>query len=245
MFVLLQACLNGGCDREAHPRCPITPSEVAADAIAAIAAGAEEIHVHARDVDGNESLDPEAVAATVAALRETTDVFVSLSTGAWICEGAERLDAVAAWRTLPDRVSVNMHEVGAVELAEAVVARDMGVEAGVWTPEAAIVLRESGLADRCVRILLEAPDASTTDEALATIDAIVATLDGVAPDVPRLLHGSGPTAWDLVAEAARRGYDTRIGLEDTLRLPDGKQAPGNAELVRVALNHYREAELAV
>lgn len=200
--------------------------------------------MHARDHDGNESLDAEAVASTVVALRETTDVLVSLSTGAWMSEGAERLAAVAAWRTLPDRVSINMHEVGAVELAESVMARQMGVEAGVWSPEAAVVLRESGLAERCVRILLEAPDAST-DEALATIDAIEAVLDGVAPDVPRLLHGSGPTAWHLVAEAARRGYDTRIGLEDTVRLPDGKQAPGNAELVRVALTHYRQAELAV
>jgi uncharacterized protein (DUF849 family) len=243
--VLLQACLNGGCDREAHPRCPITPSEVAADAIAAVAAGAEEIHVHARDTDGNESLDAEAVAATVAALRETTDAFISLTSGAWISAGVERLEAIDAWRVLPDRVSVNMHEDGAVELAEALLARDVGVEAGVWSPGAAAVLASSGLAERCVRILIEVHDHDTTDEALGAVDAIVAALDGVAPDVPRLLHGAGPVAWDLVAEAARRGYDTRIGLEDTLRLPDGKQAPGNAELVRVALAHYREAEIAV
>jgi uncharacterized protein (DUF849 family) len=242
--VLLQACINGGCDRESHPRCPITPSEVAADAIAAVAAGAEEIHVHARDADGLESLDPEAVASTVAALRETTDVFIGVSTGAWIAAGAERLQAVASWRTLPDYVSVNMHEEGAVELAEAVLERGLGVEAGVWTPQAAGVLATSGLADRCVRILVEPRD-DTMDEALVTVDAIVEALDGVAPEVPRLLHGSGPTAWDLVAEAARRGFDTRIGLEDTLRLPDGKLAPGNSELVRVALDLYRQAELAL
>jgi uncharacterized protein (DUF849 family) len=217
---------------------------VAADAIAAVAAGAEEIHVHARDVDGNESLDAEAVAATVAALRETTDVFVSVSTGAWISGGAERLSAVAEWRTLPEHVSINMHEEGAVELAEAVLARSIGVEAGVWTASAAAVLVASGLADRCVRILLEPRD-DTIEAALVTVDAIEEALGGVAPDVPRLLHGSGPTAWDLVAEAARRGYDTRIGLEDTLRLPDGKVSPGNAELVRVALAHYRQAEIAV
>jgi uncharacterized protein (DUF849 family) len=137
-----------------------------------------------------------------------------------------------------------MHEEGAVELAEAVLDRGLGVEAGVWTPEAAGVLATSGLADRCVRILVEPRD-DTMDEALVTVDAIVEALDGVAPEVPRLLHGSGPTAWDLVAEAARRGFDTRIGLEDTLRLPDGKLAPGNSELVRVALDLYRQAELAL
>jgi uncharacterized protein (DUF849 family) len=242
--VLIQACLNGGCDRDAHPRCPITPAELAADAIAAVAAGAEEVHVHARDGDGQESLDADAVASTLTVLRETTDVFVGLSTGAWISAGAERLDAVAAWRVLPDYVSVNMHEEGAVELAQAVLDRGIGVEAGVWTPEAAVVLVASGLAERCVRILLEPRD-ETTDAALETVEGIVDVLGDLAPEVPRLLHGEGATAWDLVAEAARRGYDSRIGLEDTLRLPDGKVAPGNAELVRVALAHYRQAELAV
>jgi uncharacterized protein (DUF849 family) len=35
--------------------------------------------------------------------------------------------------------------------------------------------------------------------------------------------------------AAKRHYDTRIGFEDTLKLPDGSTASGNAELVRAAL----------
>lgn len=30
------------------------------------------------------------------------------------------------------------------------------------------------------------------------------------------------------------GLDTRVGLEDTLHLPDGSRAPGNAALVRAA-----------
>ena len=33
---------------------------------------------------------------------------------------------------------------------------------------------------------------------------------------------------------ARRGYDTRVGLEDTLALPDGTRARDNAELVAMA-----------
>ncbi|MGN6634958.1 MAG: 3-keto-5-aminohexanoate cleavage protein [Oryzihumus sp.] len=32
----------------------------------------------------------------------------------------------------------------------------------------------------------------------------------------------------------RRGLDTRVGLEDTLRLPDGTPAPDNAALVAAA-----------
>jgi uncharacterized protein (DUF849 family) len=46
-----------------------------------------------------------------------------------------------------------------------------------------------------------------------------------------------PTAtltWILIEDAVRRGLDTRVGLEDTLYLPDGSHAPGNAALVRAA-----------
>jgi uncharacterized protein (DUF849 family) len=60
---------------------------------------------------------------------------------------------------------------------------------------------------------------------------------------PRLLHGLGHCAWHLVEMAARRHYDTRIGFEDTLRLPDGSTASGNAELVRAALQLVETARV--
>jgi uncharacterized protein (DUF849 family) len=40
--------------------------------------------------------------------------------------------------------------------------------------------------------------------------------------------------WPVFAEAVRRGLAGRIGLEDTLVLPDGSPAAGNADLVRAA-----------
>jgi uncharacterized protein (DUF849 family) len=49
-----------------------------------------------------------------------------------------------------------------------------------------------------------------------------------------VLHGLNQTAWDLIDEAAARGYDTRVGFEDILTLPDGNQAPGNGALVAEA-----------
>ena len=58
---------------------------------------------------------------------------------------------------------------------------------------------------------------------------------GVAVDVPRLLHGYERTVWAMLDEAAGRGYDVRIGLEDTLERPDGGRAEGNEELVRFAV----------
>jgi uncharacterized protein (DUF849 family) len=57
---------------------------------------------------------------------------------------------------------------------------------------------------------------------------------GQAP-LSRLLHGFGASAWQFVALAAERGYDTRTGLEDTLTMPDGSIAENNAALVAAAL----------
>jgi uncharacterized protein (DUF849 family) len=39
-----------------------------------------------------------------------------------------------------------------------------------------------------------------------------------------------------VAQAAREGLPTRIGLEDTTAGPDGEPVSGNAELVRLAFD---------
>jgi uncharacterized protein (DUF849 family) len=45
-----------------------------------------------------------------------------------------------------------------------------------------------------------------------------------------------------VAQAAREGLPTRIGLEDTLAGPDGEPVSGNTELVRCALEVLGRAQ---
>ena len=229
--MLLKACLNGGRRRREHPRVPVTPEELAADAVAAVAEGAGAIHIHPRAADRRESLAAADVDAAVAAVRAAVDVPVGVTTGAWIVPSvADRLAAMAEWSVLADFASVNMHEDGAVAVAEALLDRDVGVEAGLWTPDAAEAFVGSVLPSRCLRVLIEPLDA----DFLATVTAIEAVLDRGAAGVPRLLHGLNETAWPVLDVALERGYDTRIGLEDTVHLPEGSVAPDNASLVREA-----------
>ncbi len=83
--MLVQACLNGARSRGYHPRLPLTPDALAADARDCVRAGAAELHLHVRGPDGAESLAPAAVDATVAALRAAVPgTLVGISTGAWI-----------------------------------------------------------------------------------------------------------------------------------------------------------------
>jgi uncharacterized protein (DUF849 family) len=231
---MLKACLNGARRPADHPCCPVTPDELATAGAAAVAAGAAALHVHPRGDDGAETLHGTAIAAAVDALRASVAVPIGVSTGAWFLpDPDDRLRAIDGWTALPDFASVNIHEAGALRIAEALLDRGVGVEAGIWTADAARTLVDSGLADRCLRFLYE-PMEQDLDAALANVAGIERRLAGVAPAIPRLLHGIFATAWPVFEHAAAHGYDARIGLEDTLVRPDGSPATDNADLVRIA-----------
>ncbi len=233
--MLIKACLNGSRAPGVHPALPVTPAALASAAAGAVSAGAGAIHFHVRDAQGRESLAPDDVARTLMAVRAAVPgTAIGVSTGAWIVsDPTERLALVAAWPQWPDFAAVNFHEPGAVALAEYLLSRGIGVEAGVRDAGAARVWVNSGLAARCLRVMFE-PPAAVLEEALSAVDGIEAVLTGAAASCPRLLHGLDATVWALIDDAARRGYDTRVGLEDTLRLPDGGVAPSNAALVAEA-----------
>lgn len=233
--MLIKACLNGSRQPGAHPALPLSPSELAGAARDAVAAGAGALHIHPRRADGSQSFEPDDMTAAVAAVRAACpEVPVGVTTIAWVePDLARRLALVRAWTGRPDFASVNFSEQGAVEVCRALLGNGIGIEAGLMLADDARLLIESGLAGHCVRLLIE-PDEPETADALATVAAIEALLDGAGIRPPRLLHGAEATAWPLLDEALRRGYDTRIGFEDTLGLPDGSPARDNAQLVAVA-----------
>lgn len=191
-----------------------------------------------------ESLYAEDVSRTLSAVKSVASITsIGVSTGAWILpDTAERLQAVAAWEVLPGFASVNFSEDGAVELAQLLLSRGVNVEAGLCDADAAKVFLESGLTLRCIRVLLE-PQEQEMERALETVVRIEEVLDSGVVKFnqmhPRVLHGTESTAWAMMAEAIARGYDVRIGLEDTLVLPDGRMARDNAELVREAVRRVR------
>jgi uncharacterized protein (DUF849 family) len=234
--VLLKACLNGQRLPGEHPRLPVTPQEIALAAAGAVAAGAGALHVHPKDAEGRDTLDPQVVAETVRAVRAAAPgVPLGLTTGAWAATGpVARLATVRRWMVRPDFVSVNWAEDGAVALADALLELGVGVEPGLWTPADASSWRRWRRRDESLRVLLEVDDESLTSiDALAAARGLVGSV-GPDPGVAVLLHGAGPAAWAVLAEAVRRGLDARIGLEDVLVLPDGAPADDNAALVAAA-----------
>ena len=237
----MKACLNGGRSRADHPAVPLTPAELAASAVAAVAAGATAVHLHPRRADGDESLLPADVAAAVTAVRQACPATpVGVSTGLWITGGdpAARRSAVAAWAGLPadarpDFASVNLSEPGWADLCGLLALAGIAAEAGIWSLADADRFSAAGQAIYWLRILVEITDASAGKPAV-TADEILRHLDELGTTAPRLLHGEGRACWPLIAHAGMLGLPTRIGLEDTFVGPDGSTVDGNAELVRLA-----------
>jgi len=235
---VLKVCLNGSRTASEHPHLPTTPGQLAQAAKAAVAAGADAIHLHPRGADGAESLLAVDIAAAVSAVRQTCPgVPVGVSTGLWITarDVEARAELVRGWVVLrpaerPDFASVNLSEPSAPELAGMLHDIGIGVEAGVWTMRDARQLA-SGSFPGLLRVLVEIVGVRP-ESAIGEADGILKELGD--PGVPVLLHGEQTACWPVLRHAAELGLDTRIGLEDTLTGPDGEPAADNAALVRAA-----------
>ncbi|RWC43041.1 MAG: 3-keto-5-aminohexanoate cleavage protein [Mesorhizobium sp.] len=238
--MIVQACINGARPCDFHPALPLTAQTMASDAAACVAAGAAELHIHPRGVDGYESL--AAVNATVLAVRQACPgTLIGVSTGAWIENDVERTRAaIAGWRELPDYASVNLSEADAPAVMELLRQRGVGIEAGLAT--VADAERFVALPDhnQVLRILIEI-DIQDLSAALDEAHGIAAVLERAGVRRPILLHGVDVTVWPFVAVAHQKRWSTRVGLEDGKTLADGRTAKDNAEIVAAAVAIFRGA----
>ncbi|MFF3207942.1 3-keto-5-aminohexanoate cleavage protein [Streptomyces sp. NPDC002962] len=235
---MVQVCLNGARGAADGAVVPLTPEAMADAAAEAVAAGATDVHVHPKTPCGRDTMSPRVVAATLDAIRARVAVPVGVTTGAWAYpDPAARLTRVRDWTVLPDHASVNWHEPGAEELAAALLRRGVGVEAGIWSgTDGAARFARSSLGPRVLRVLAEVTD-TAPGTAESTARALLTEL-GTASGRPVLLHGEDGGAWPVLRLAARLGLPTRVGLEDTLTLPNGERAISNAQLVTEALARH-------
>ena len=224
----VMACLNGGRTRVEHPVVPLSPAELAADAIAVQAAGAFAVHVHPTDRHGVQTMDAKACDAAVAAIRAAVPRLpIGVSTSAAINpDPFARAAALAAWRQRPDFVSVNLSELGWTGIARAALHAGIAIEAGLAVAADAEELRRSPFAHQILRALVEVDGGAEDARAIAEL---------IPPAVAQLWHGSGARTWEVISAAGAAGIDVRVGLEDVLVLPDGSTAADNAELVGAAV----------
>jgi len=237
---VITACLNGDRAHGTHPRIPTTPEELATAAAAAVEAGAFMVHVHPRDDHGRETLETRHVVQVVTAIRAATHgLRVSVTTRDGIADTTrQKLAHVSEWPSPdlggPDCASVNWHEDGALDVATILHDKGIGVEAGIWTPQAAIRYVSTNWPWKVERVLVEViPGRTPGSDGPWAAERILAAL-GMSP-APVLVHGEQQWTWPVLRWAQAAGYAVRIGLEDTRFLPSGQEARDNAELVAAAL----------
>src|SRR3954470_20938277 len=105
--VIITCALTGGIHgKEANPNLPEQPDEIVAQGIAAWRAGAAILHVHARNPDGSNTMDPVIYQGLHRRLCEETDAVIQLTTG-----GSPRLPVKERLNTVllsPEMCSLNM-----------------------------------------------------------------------------------------------------------------------------------------
>ena len=236
---MLQCCPNGARPVGGYPAVPMSPRHLARDARAVSALGVLSVHVHPRDRDGRESLDPGTIGAVTSAIRKAAPrTEIGVTTARWVePDPGTRIEIIGQWGRLPaharpDVASVNVHEHGWQRVCAALDAAGIGVELGVWTSGDALQLKQAGLPRARSGCSPRSPSPipispwprRTHPQALGPMPA------------PILLHGEEAGAWPVLEYAQRNNLDTRIGLEDTLEGPDRlRRATSNEDLVRYAL----------
>jgi uncharacterized protein (DUF849 family) len=111
------------------------------------------------------------------------------TTGLWaLPDETERLRVVESWTKLPEFTSVNWHEAGAAQLADLLLSKGVGIEAGIFHAGAAESWAASEFARHCMRVMIELPP----DADIATADDLLSQVMAVGSPAQVLLHGVDP-----------------------------------------------------
>ncbi|GAB3228322.1 3-keto-5-aminohexanoate cleavage protein [Glycomyces halotolerans] len=244
-------------DKAEAPALPVTLDELVDTAIACERAGAAVIHVHIRDAEAEPTLDRGRLLETVAALRDSTDLVVQLSTGGAVTD--PEADRLAVLDAEPDMASCTM---GTVNFGEGVFMNrwEFIVELHTRMQDRAIVpeyeLFDLGhlaslerLLDRHgvpfgghvhVDFVLGVPGGAAGDAATVTAFA-----EGVRRHLPEgttfSATGVGRTTLPVMLASLAHGGHLRVGMEDTVSFARRRPVTGNEQLVRRAAE---AAELA-
>jgi uncharacterized protein (DUF849 family) len=264
--VIVSAALTGGGDTTAtSPHVPITPQQIADEALAARAAGAAVVHIHVRDpATGKPSRDVALYRETVARIRDSgSDVLINLTTGPGARYspdpaapgGAGKGTSMAApedrvahvLELRPDICSLDVATMNFGDYAfvnvpghlrtMATLIRDAGIKPELEVFDLGhIELAKRLIADGLVR---DPPFVQLCTGipwgAPSTTEAMLAMRNALPPGAIWSAFGISRHQFPMAAQAVILGGHVRVGLEDNLYLARGTLAPGNASLVTRAV----------
>jgi len=239
--------------KDANPALPVTLDELVAAARACQDAGAAMIHIHVRDDAGRPTLDLPRLSETVAAVRESTDLIVQLSTGGAVTDPFD--SRLAVLDAGPDSCSLT---TGTVNFGDDVFSNPWPFVTELYqrTQERGVLpefeLFELGHVTAMNRLLdTFGPPAGGhvhADFVMGVPGGMPGTAQSLAAGVAMLPDGAtwsatgiGRSSLPVMLAALSLGGNLRVGMEDTLTYGPKRPARDNAELVERAARLAAEA----
>ncbi|MCV2490377.1 3-keto-5-aminohexanoate cleavage protein [Geodermatophilus sp. YIM 151500] len=236
------------------PALPVTVEEVVATARDCQALGASVVHLHVRDAETRPTLDLGRVREVVAAVRESTDLVVQLSTGGAVTDPYDQ--RLAVLDAEPDAASLTLGTVNfgrdvfsnpwdlIVELHTQMQQRGVVPEYEVFDLGHLATLHR--LLDRHgpphgghvhVDLVMGVPGGMP-----GTTQALTACLPQLPAGATFAATGVGRTSLPVMLAALSAGGHLRVGMEDTLTYAPGEPVRDNAQLVARAAGLARIAQ---
>lgn len=221
-----------------HPALPVTIAETIATASACARAGADGLHLHIRDDNGQHSIDPGRYREALEALADATpDLRLQITTEAGgLFDVATQLTTLTQVR--PDWASISVREINRTpELAEQVYGtcahNGTEVQHILYNAEDAALLKrwqaEGTVGPEQDSVLLVLGRYSAGQNSSA--DDLPAFLQALPPVSRWMLCAFGPQEHACLAAAAGLGGDVRVGFENSLLSANGTPHHDNAASV--------------
>jgi uncharacterized protein (DUF849 family) len=265
--IIIAAALTGSMNapQKVNPAVPVTPEEIASEALAARAAGAAIVHIHVRDpVAGVPSMDLSLYEEVVSRIRRTgSDVIINLTTGpgaryrpddhnpmlasadSTMASSAKRVEHIVKLK--PDICSLDVATMNFPQYAFVNLPRQL--------EEMAILIQEAGVKPELevfdlghawlARTMVEKGIIKGTPlfqlcmgvpwAAPGTPENMIAMRNTLPAGAQWAGFGISSNEFPMVAQAAILGGHVRVGLEDNLYIAKGQLATGNAQLVTRAV----------
>ena len=252
--VVITCALTGGIHgKEANQALPEQPDEIVEQGIDAWRAGAAVLHVHARNPDGSNTMDPDIYSELHERLCAETDAVVQLTTG-----GSPRLsveERITTVRLAPEMCSLNMGllnffirgeqvffpnhrddiERFAHEIREHVVRPELEVYSLAMLEEVEHLLSLGILEPPyAINLVLHTPtQGGQRGTPRNLVDGVDQLRDlSVDPDDLRVTVTSmGATQLPLTTMGIAMGLNVRVGMEDNVLFRRGEPVVDNAQLV--------------
>ena len=222
---------------------PVTIDELVAAAKACEAEGAAVVHVHVRDERAESTIDVGRYREAVAALHESTDLIVQVSTGGAVTDSEERRLAIIECE--PDAASLSL---GTVNFGDDIFVNRWGFivalyqrmqDTGVVPEFECFDLGHLSTLHRLLSKHGPPPGGHVhVDLVCGVPGGMPGTAAAVAHAVTMLPEGAtfsatgvGRTTLPVALAALAHGGHLRVGMEDTLSFAPGEPVRDNAQLV--------------